>query len=536
MMAKHRLLYIPILFLFTLSFVDCAKRGTPSGGKLDSIAPVLVKSNPENYSINFKDKEIKIYFDEYIKFKNLQKELIISPPQKYTPNITPLSTSKVIKIKILDTLKENTTYSFNFGKSIVDNNEGNEFEFFKYVFSTGNYIDSLKLKGTVKDARFLNLKGSVSVMLYEMNEAFKDSLIFSEKPTYITVVKDSTQTFELTNLKAGKYLLMALEENNSNYTYQPQVDKIGFIKKPITIPTDSTFLLRLFKEKPNFEFTRPKHQSKHHIIFGYLGKADSIDVKLISNVDPDFEYKQFKDIETDSLHYWFKPAVKTDSLLFIAKTLKQQDTLTVRMRDLYKDSLTISAISQSFIKMIDTFKLKANTPIISFNSEKIKVLDKDSVDLPVTTYINATNNTALIHFDKKESQTYHIQILPDAITDFYENKNDTLNYQVQTKAIADYGTLKMTLVYQKTDPIIVDLLNQQEKIIASKYLTNSNEVFFNYITPGKYYLRMSFDENKNGIWDAGNFLNKLQPEKVIYYPSLLDVRPNWDLVETFTLE
>ena len=535
-MAKHRLLYIPILFLFTLSFVDCAKRGTPSGGKLDSIAPVLVKSNPENYSINFKDKEIKIYFDEYIKFKNLQKELIISPPQKYAPSITPLSTSKVIKIKILDTLKENTTYSFNFGKSIVDNNEGNEFEFFKYVFSTGSYIDSLKLKGTVKDARFLELKGTVAVMLYEINEAYKDSIVFSEKPTYITVVKDSTNTFELTNLKAGKYLLMALEENNSNYTYQPQSDKIGFIKEYITLPTDSSYTLRLFKEQQDFKFTRPKHQSKHHIIFGFQGTTDSIDVDLLSEVASNFKYKKYRDVATDSLHFWFQPEVKADSLLFVAKTVKNQDTLTVRIRDLYNDTLNISAISPSFIKIIDTFKLKANIPIISFNAEKIKVLNNDSVALPTTTYINTKNNTAHILFDKEESQVYNIQILPEAITDFFEHVNDTLNYRVQTKALADYGTLKMTLIHQKTHPIIVDLIDQQQKIVASKYLTDTNEVFFNYITPGKLYIRISFDENKNGIWDSGNFLNKLQPEKVVYYPTLLDVRPNWDLVETFTLE
>ena len=135
---KHRLLYIPIVLLFLLSFTDCAKKGSPSGGIKDSIPPVIVKSNPENYSINFSENEIRIYFDEYIKLKDLQKELIVSPPLKYPPTITPLSTSKVLKIKIDDTLKENTTYSFNFGNSIVDNNEENAFKYFKYVFSTGS--------------------------------------------------------------------------------------------------------------------------------------------------------------------------------------------------------------------------------------------------------------------------------------------------------------------------------------------------------------------------------------------------------------
>ena len=147
----HRILYFAVLFFVTLTFVNCAKKGNPSGGLKDSIPPIIVKYNPENYSINFTDDEIKIHFDEYIKLKEINKELIISPPLKYQPEITPLSTGKFIKIKIKDTLKENTTYSFNFGKSIVDNTEENAFKYFKYIFSTGSFIDSLKLKGTVKD-------------------------------------------------------------------------------------------------------------------------------------------------------------------------------------------------------------------------------------------------------------------------------------------------------------------------------------------------------------------------------------------------
>jgi hypothetical protein len=135
--VKHRLLYIPIILLFLLSFVDCAKKGTPSGGPRDTIPPVIVKSSPENYSTNFEGKEIEIRFDEYIKLKDIQKELIISPPMKFNPVITPLSTSKSLKIKLIDTLKPNTTYSFNFGNSIVDNNEENKFPYFKYVFFHG---------------------------------------------------------------------------------------------------------------------------------------------------------------------------------------------------------------------------------------------------------------------------------------------------------------------------------------------------------------------------------------------------------------
>ena len=130
----RRIFYFAILFFVILTFVNCAKRGNPSGGSKDSIPPIIIKYKPENYSINFTDDEIKIYFNEYIKLIDINKELIISPPLKYQPEISPLSTGKFIKIKIKDTLKKSTTYSFNFGKSIVDYTEGNVLKYFKYSF------------------------------------------------------------------------------------------------------------------------------------------------------------------------------------------------------------------------------------------------------------------------------------------------------------------------------------------------------------------------------------------------------------------
>ena len=138
---------ICLVAILSLIIVSCAKRGTPSGGPLDKTAPILLKASPENYSINFSGNEIRLNFDEYVKLKDVNKQLIISPPLKTIPTIVPQSgASKFIKIKILDTLQPNTTYSFNFGNSIVDNNEENPFPFFKYVFSTGSEIDSLQVK------------------------------------------------------------------------------------------------------------------------------------------------------------------------------------------------------------------------------------------------------------------------------------------------------------------------------------------------------------------------------------------------------
>ena len=532
----YRLLYIPIVFLFLLSFTDCAKKGRPSGGLRDTIAPVILRSAPENFTINFKNNEIRITFDEFIKLKDISKELIISPPLKYAPVITPLSVSKVLKIKILDTLKDNTTYSFNFGNSILDNNEGNLFPNYKYVFSTGSYIDSLTLKGTAVDALLPKTDFPTTVALYQVDQSYKDSLVFLEKPTYITTTLDETNNFELSNLKQGTYQLIALKEQTRNYTFQPKTDKIGFYKDLITIPTDSLFELRLFKEVPDFKPTRPKLESSNRISFGYEGKTDNYQITLLTPMEDDFQYQVLKQPGRDTLNFWFKPKVTKDSLVFVTKNKLQIDTTTVRFRELYSDSLRLTAINDRLISLGDTLKLKANTPLVAINSEKISVVTKDSLAIDFVAQINTKENAAQIVFDKQEEQLYSITLRNGALTDYLSNTNDSIVYRQQVKPIADFASLNLTLDNADEFPLLIELIDEKFKVVKQTYLEANAPVFFEHINPGNYFIRLIMDQNKNKIWDPGNFLDKLAPEKVVYYPSIIELRANWSWSETFTLK
>lgn len=540
---KHRLLYIPIFFLLALSFVDCAKKGTPSGGSRDTIAPVIVRSSPENHSINFTGNEIEIRFNEYIKLKDIDKQLIISPPLKYRPVITPFNTSKTLKIKIIDTLRPNTTYAFDFGKSIVDNNEGNEFEYFKYIFSTGSYIDSLRLSGKVRDAKLISAEVPATVMLYEATANYSDSLVYTEKPIYVTRTKDTTGIFEFTNLKEGKYNLVALIDKSNDYNFQPKSDKIGFVNEVITIPTDSTYLLTLFKEIPAYKIARPTLISKHHIIFGYEGDAENLKIDVLSSLPTDYEARIYKDEKKDSLHYWFKPQLDVDSMVFKVTNINRIDTATVRIRDLSKDSLSISAIKTGTLRLKDTFKLRSNIPLVSYDSEKFQVMARDSSIIESTVKLNIKYNWAEIYFPKAETQGYAIKLFPGALTDFFGKTNDTLQYNINTNNAADYGTLSLNLVNVNRIPIIVQLVDGKFNVVDEKSLSSpgaelqsDKNVFFDEINPDKYYIRIIYDENGNGKWDTGNFLDRKSPERIIYYPSIIEVRANWSLNETFILK
>jgi hypothetical protein len=120
------------------------------------------------------------------------------------PEIYPMgSVSKDVRIKIIDTLLENTTYTINFGNSIVDNTEGNPLPFFKYIFSTGSYVDSLSVQGSIKDAFNRKTDEFISVMLYEVDSTYNDSVVFNKMPTYISYTQDTLNTFSVENMKEG---------------------------------------------------------------------------------------------------------------------------------------------------------------------------------------------------------------------------------------------------------------------------------------------------------------------------------------------
>ena len=534
-MLKNNLKYT--FFLLLLMLIGCAKRGSITGGLKDTIAPVLKVSFPENFAKNFKGSEIKLIFDENIKLKNLNKQLIISPPMKYEPLILPTTPSKTISIKIKDTLKPNTTYSFNFGQSIADNNEGNPFNQFKYVFSTGDYIDSLSLSGSVKSAYDKEVESFVSVMLYEINDTFTDSVVYNQVPRYVTNTLDSLKTFRIENLKAGKYLLVAMKDYNSNNKYNPKTDKIGFNKELITIPTDTVYELKLFKEKLPFKTFKPTQASGNRLLMGYEGKitkaADRPKITLKNNTAI-LSHVVTKLPKKDSLQIWFQP-IKTDSLRLAVAKDQYEANFTFKIKDQKKDTLNLSAVQINDLKFRDRFTIESTTPLSTIENSKISLLNKAKIAVPFTTTYDDFNQKLFFDFKKEPAENYTITVLPGAITDFFEKSNDTLNYKFSTKPTEEYGNLTVVLTNAKKLPLIVELTNEKGDVLATEYTESNTTLNFNLIDPALYSLRAIYDSNKNKEWDSGNYIEKRQAEEVIYFSKEIDVRANWDVNQIFDL-
>ena len=484
---RNSIINTAFILVFPILIFQCANRGTASGGPKDNTPPVVLSELPKNFSTNFSGNEIKIYFDEYIKLKNLQKQLIVSPPMDPPPEIMPLgSANKYISIKIYDSLQANTTYAFNFGNIIEDNNEGNPYPFYRYVFSTGSTIDSLSISGLVSDAFDFETPNSVSVMLHEVDSTFTDSIIFKQKPKYIGVT-DSLSRFEIKNLKAGKYLLTALKEESVNYTYQPKKDKFAYLSKFISVPSDTSYLLKLFEQSDDFKFIRARQLAQGRIGFGYEGDFSMMKIKGLSALLDSVDFTISKAPEKDTLNYWIRPRkLEVDSLMFEVSYFTKKDTVKVRIKSLEIDSLSFEAVSTN-LKLNSIFKLRANIPLYEIDASKTIVMDKDSLFLESFLSLDSLKNTdANLKFNKTEGNRYKITFLPGAFTDFYGDQNDTLNFSANTKLIDSYGNLRL-LVRNAIYPIIVQIVSTNGELEAEQILDGPGPIDFIHLNPGSYF-------------------------------------------------
>lgn len=525
--------------LLSIGFLmgSCARKGTPSGGPKDEDPPTMILAKPAHESLNFQNTKIRLYFDEYIVLRDLNKKLIISPPFNTPALITPQGTpSKYINIEILDSLKANTTYTFNFGDAIRDNNENNILENYKYVFSTGSFIDSLTLKGSVIDVLEENKSKNYNVLLYQYDEHFNDSIVYKEPPSYVTKTHDSLH-FKFTNIREGKYKVYALEEENSNYLFNSKTDKIGFLNNIVSLPKDSTIVknLRLFFEDQPYKFKRAKEIKKGKIQFAFTGKQTNINVALLTKVPKSFKFFTQLNKTKDSLNLWHTP-VKLDSLNFAISNENVTDSIRVTLRKNRIDSLSISTnVKSKFIHFNDTLKILTNNPIQKINKDKFLLFVSDSVNLDFKIKELSFNELGIL-FEKKVQSKYQLKLLPSAIEDLYQVAlKDTLNYVFVTKQLEDYGAIHIDINKQVNKPLIVELLSNN-KVMRKKYLTASEKVEFKLLDPDKYKVRVIIDENENGVWDTGNYLKKQQPEQILYFETEFEVRPNWIFNETMNIK
>jgi len=552
---------IKILF-FLLLISSCAQIVAPGGGARDKTSPKVLRYSPDSGQLNFHAKYIQLDFDEYIQLKDLNNQLIISPPFEKAPEIKVKNKSLTIDLS-KETLLPNTTYSINFGNALQDNNENNPLENFKYIFSTGSYIDSLSIKGKVQTAFDHTSEKGVLVMLYSDTD---DSAIYKKQPDYFGKTKQDG-TFGINNIRPGKFKIYALKDANSDFKYSGDAESIGFVEGTVDPSEKKEILIETFTENPKKVFLKKYNQGSYGKIMLYMNTgADSIRVKNIGVISPENELIDYSR-NRDTVTYWVKNYDKDSLKLQITndttiidtvefKMIKKEDALKARKNAL-KLSLMNNFNGNQAFDLNAGLQLVFNNPIASINKDNAILLNEDSIPvknlelntelLPATTVNIITWDSAKAFPDPKkpgtytvtairspfrnlkESTKYHLLILPGTFTDIFGLTNDSIKIDFKTREQKFYGTLRLKVATpEMKGKYIVQLMDEKENLIRQRSIDKTEIMDFEYLYPNKYKVKIIYDENGNGKWDSGNFLQHVQPEKTVYNMELITIRSNWD--------
>ncbi|OSZ81021.1 hypothetical protein CAP36_07235 [Chitinophagaceae bacterium IBVUCB2] len=456
--------FVLLIAISIFSGPGCANIIPPQGGPRDSLPPILIKATPNDSTRGFKEKRFVLTFNEFVDIQNERENLLISPLPVNAPTV--MVRLNQLTVRLNDSLEANTTYSINFGNAIKDYNEGNVLKNFTYTFSTGNYIDSLELKGSVVLAETGKIDTTLIVMLHTNPD---DSAVMKDRPRYVTKL-DNKGNFNFKNLPPKTFYLYALKDESGLRRYSKEEDLFAFADKPVILSgdTEPVTLYAYATAKPAAPITANTEGGGRRTGPGGIA---------------------------------------------IEKRLRPQSTVVNGQHDL-----------------LTPFQLSFNLPLRKFDSSKIRLYtDSTFIPDPAANFRQDSTGKKLILANTwKPATQYHVIIDKDFAEDstgLKLLKTDTLSFI--TKKTGDYGGLQLrfrNLDLAKNPVLLFVSAGQIVQSVPMTSLDFSQALFL----PGEYELRFLYDENKNGIWDPGQFFGKRnQPELVKPVERKINIKPNW---------
>ena len=578
--------------LFTHSCANTTQ--SPTGGDKDTIPPLIIGIKPLPGAVNVPLEKAKIIFtfDEYVTIKN-QQNIFLSPPQAKAPKARIRGKSLIVEFE--EPLDSNTTYTLNFNNALADNNEGNMFPGYTYVFSTGTTMDSLLLTGKVLDCKTLAPVKDATVLLYK---DLSDSAVFLHRPV-AAIKTDDWGYFCLPYLADTTYRLYAIKDASNNNIYDPDTDLVGFVDslvRPVVHVADTLpemlkydmkdtlmcearrvdYTMRLFREKPSKQFLKNYGRTADRSAFISFQASNAwIDSLWIKGYTADELITQFN-ILHDSLEIWVNNRRPAPDTLHLYVNYRKTDSLGVLSPELEHLRLPMpegkrvfQKIRRSNLKHEDTtcvFKLEAkpetveqkgfelvfNLPVITekFDSLDFRYLNpkqKEFIGKVKVERDTANLRRYIIRPEEKliAGYEYTLKVPHRAFRDINGFYSDST--QVKVTLPSDENLSSLTTVLLDVDRrIIVDLLDEKRSSVLRSYITDTDcTLSFPYLKEGKYSIRVTDDGNRNSIVDTGSLLEHRQPESVTYVkfadkdyleiPASSDVEQSFSIKELFNL-
>ncbi len=534
-MVKNTKFYIP--FLLIIVIYGCASIKTPEGGPRDKTPPKAITLLPKNLTTRFTGNKIVIEFDEYIKLANEIKEFSISPEQEKPPILK--VKLKTLTITLQDSLEKNTTYTLNFGKSITDNNEGNVLKNFTYVFSTGETLDSLSISGKVKSSTTLLPELDVVIMAVPLS---RDTIFGKRKPSIYTLT-DSSGNYKLSNLRKDQYKIYAIKEKSGDRVYQQVSDETGFIKNPITLDKniDSVNLLTFKELAKNFRVVDRRLTADGSITMSFNQNLRKPEIEVIEPKSIDANKFVRFNRGNDSVSVWLNDLTFDSIKVTIKDQGKPLDTIkfTRGKKDTYQRVIQSGDnLEGQILNPYRPLKLTFNLPIENIDINKVMLLE-DSIPRKGFTLTKDSSDflTYELKYPWKKKEQYILKFNANSITGFKESKNKEIIKTFTLGNSDDYANLTLLVKVPDTaKSYIIQLVNEKKELVISNTKVSKNsEVSLTNIKPGNYFVRVVYDENKNGFWDTGDVSQSIQPEKVWFAPFELSLKANWTPKNTVTI-
>jgi len=581
--------YCLMIFMFPalLFALSCAKVSAPSGGPKDRTSPVVVESEPENGSRNFNGKRITVTFNEFVVLEKINEKFMISPPVGKKPGIFLRGKSVVVEFE--EKLRDSTTYTLYFQDAIRDITEGNPINNFQFVFSTGPYIDSLSTSGNVYNSLSLDPPENTLVL---MHKVLADSAPLKLLPDYISRV-DVNGGFRIDNIHGGEYRLYALTDINNNKMYDPADEAFAFMDSSVVIDSVKNYkpliveIKDTLKTKPGVrqETTPPAFEGEYRM---YLFKAEkkssylaSSDRKFpfllvyILSVPPDTSKVEIS-IPDASQNAFFKETNKTGDTIKIWLTdsslysrpqittlvrypftdttgtlIYKRDTVTMRFltsrttqarAKAKKNQYTIrTGMSGGAIKPVSNIPITSETPFRDADTSRIRLyetLTAGKTRIPFTLRKDTLNSCRyILSTTIKPGSNYLFIADSAAFGNIYGEHCDSMGIKFSVRKTETYGKIIMEVKTEEYNGnLILQILDNQDNIVANGIKTPGGSWEFAYIEKGRYRIRAIFDLNGDGKWTTGDYTKKRQPEPAAFYSDELEVKENWDLNNEWVLK